>query len=234
MLLAIETATRTMSVALLDGERLVGELVNRDDRAHAERLLPAVDQLLRRAALSLDEVEAFAVSLGPGSFTGLRIGLATVKGLAFGSDRLVAPVPTLAALSLAAPDDAPVAALLDARRGEVYAAVYGRAGGALELLRSDRVYTPEELAPALPAGCMLVPGEGAEAAAAAIQALRGSAVRAVPAALGCARAYHVALVGRQMLARGEGLSAPDLVPRYVRRAEPEVRRTGLRFEGDAA
>ena len=145
LLLSIESATRVMSVAVLDGESLLAEITTFDERVHSERLLPAVDQLLRVADLSLDEIETFAVSIGPGSFTGLRIGLATVKGLALGSDRLVAAVPTLAALTVAAAGAVgPVAALLDARRDEVYAACLEGPGDLRTPRIADAVFTIKE------------------------------------------------------------------------------------------
>ena len=117
LLLALETATRVMSVALLEGERVVAEISSDDQRVHSERLLPAIDRLFELAGASLTEVGAFAVSIGPGSFTGLRIGLATLKAFAFDEARPVAPVSTLAALCAAAAGArGPVVALLDARR----------------------------------------------------------------------------------------------------------------------
>jgi tRNA threonylcarbamoyladenosine biosynthesis protein TsaB len=233
LLLSIESATRVMSVAVLDGETLLAEITTFDERVHSERLLPAVDQLLRVADLSLDEIEVFAVSVGPGSFTGLRIGLATVKGLALGSDRLVAAVPTLAALTVAAAGAVgPVAALLDARRDEVYAACLEGPGDLWTPRIADAVFTAEDLAAALPRPCAVVVGEGAgEVAAAAERA--GDGMVLLPAALGRARAFHTGLLGARLLARGEGQRSEDLVPRYVRRAEAEVRRTGERFEKPA-
>ncbi len=231
LLLSIESATRVMSVAVLDGESLLAEISTFDDRVHSERLLPAVDQLLRIADLSLEEIGAFAVSIGPGSFTGLRIGLATLKGLAFGSDRPVVAVPTLAALTLAASGaSGPVAALLDARRDEVYAACLAGPGDLGTPLIPDAVLTAEELAAALPPDCTVVVGEGAAAVAgdAAERGQRGMTL--LPDVLARARAFYVGLLGVRLLARGEGCTAEELVPRYVRRAEAEVRRTGERFE----
>ena len=234
LLLSIESATRVMSVAVLEGETLLAEISTFDERVHSERLLPAVDQLLRIADLSLDEIEAFAVSIGPGSFTGLRIGLATLKGLAFGSDRPAVAVPTLAALTLAAAGAAgPVAALLDARRDEVYAACLAGPGDIGTPLIPDAVFTAEELAAALPHSCTVVVGEGAEGVAAAAAERAGGGMVLLPAALGRARAFHTGLLGARLLARGEGQRSEDLVPRYVRRAEAEVRRTGERFEEPA-
>jgi tRNA threonylcarbamoyladenosine biosynthesis protein TsaB len=228
LILAVESATTAASVALLRGEELVAELACDGPGAVSERLLPAIDALLRDAKVELAAVEAFAVSVGPGSFTGLRVGLATVVGLAFGGERPAAAVPTLRALAHPALEGSgPVAALLDARRGEVYAAVYD-AGGALRV--PDAVLTPEALAALLPERTRIVAGEGAGFAAELLASRLGARVRVLGAPFGAARAAHVGVLGARALARGEGVPAIELTPRYVRRAEAEVRRTGERFE----
>jgi tRNA threonylcarbamoyladenosine biosynthesis protein TsaB len=228
VILAIESATSRISVALLRGERVLRELASEDGRPPSERLLPALDALLRAEGVRLDAVEAFAVSIGPGSFTGLRVGIATAKGLAFASGRAVAAVPTLDALALPAlGGGAPVAAILDARRGEVYAALFGPGG---ERLAPDAVLAPEALAERLPEGTRLVVGEGGGPAAEAIARSLGSRVRVLPAPHGVAGAGAVGVLGARALARGEGLAAAALAPRYVRRAEAEARRTGRPFE----
>lgn len=216
-----------VSVALLRGERLLAEESSEDGRQPSERLLPAVDALLRRAAVPLAAVRAFAVSVGPGSFTGLRVGLATVKGLAFGTGRPVAPVGTLAALALPAQDGRPVAALLDARRGELYAAVFAADGTQLV---PDSVLTPAELAARLPEGARVVVGEGAAAGADELAARAAGRVEILGPPAGTARAGTVGVLGARALAEGKGLPAEQLAPRYVRRAEAEARRTGERFE----
>lgn len=219
-----------MSVALLDGERVAAEISSDDARVHSERLLPAIDRLLELAGVSLDAVGAFAVSIGPGSFTGLRIGLATVKALAFDETRPVVAVPTLAALCAAAAGArGPVAALLDARRGEVYAAAVAAAGDPEPALLPDSVLTPEQLAERLPPDTALVVGEDAETAAARLAVLRPD-LRRLAAGEGAARAARVARLGRALLAAGRVVPAADLVPRYVRRAEAEARRLGLATE----
>jgi len=216
-----------MSVALLDGDRVVAEISSDDRRVHSERLLPALDRLFELAGSSQDAVGAFAISIGPGSFTGLRIGLATLKALAFDETRPVAAVPTLAALCAAAAGaPGPVAALLDARRGEVYAAAVARAGDPEPTLLADSVFGPEALAAALPQGALLVVGEDAEPAAARLAALRPD-LRPLAAA---ARASRVGRLGRALLAAGRAVPAAALVPRYVRRAEAEARRTGEALE----
>jgi tRNA threonylcarbamoyladenosine biosynthesis protein TsaB len=219
-----------MSVALLDGERVVAEISSDEARVHSERLLPAVDRLLELASVSLDAVGAFAVSIGPGSFTGLRIGLATVKAFAFDETRPVVAVPTLAALCAAAAGaEGPVAALLDARRGEVYAAAVAAPGEPEPTALPDSVFTPEALAERLPPGTLLVVGEDAEPAASKLIALRRD-LRRLPAGEGAARAARVGWLARRLLAAGAARPAAELVPRYVRRAEAEARRLGEPLE----
>jgi tRNA threonylcarbamoyladenosine biosynthesis protein TsaB len=227
LLLALETATSATSVALLRGEELIAEETGAVGATAAESVLPAVDAALRRAGAGVSDLEGFAISIGPGSFTGLRVGLATLKGLAFGSARLVAPVSTLAALACTAPRrDLPAVPLLDARRGEVYAAAFDLAEPLPRPTLDEGVYTPAELAARLPPRCLLV-GEGVALCAAEIRAELGSGVLAVP---GEPAARRVGVLGARMLARGEGVAVGRVVPRYLRRAEAEVRRTGERFE----
>lgn len=132
MILAFETASAIGGVALLEGERVLAErALGGSSHRHAAQLLATTDALLRELACELDEVDSIALSIGPGSFTGLRIGLATAQGLCFATERRIIPVPTLAALSFRAGQVEPIAPLLDARKGQVYAGLYGPGGKAL-------------------------------------------------------------------------------------------------------
>ena len=234
LLLALETATSALSVALLRGKNLLDEERAAPGPA-AETLLPAIDSLLARAEVTIADLDAFAVSIGPGSFTSLRVGIATAKGLAFGSGRPVAAVPTLAALACRTADagDSELrtrVALLDARRGEVYAAGWrlaGEAGVAEAALPVEGVYTPAELARALPPRALLV-GEGVALCGERVLELAETDARLGPP---CEpRAADVGVLGLRLLVEGRGVDAADLVPRYVRRADAEVKRTGHRFE----
>jgi len=235
LILALETACRRPSVALLRGREVLAEVDAPEGRTGAESLLPGVDAALRHASVTLREVEGFAVSIGPGSFTGLRVGVATAKGLCFGSGRPVAPVPTLAAVAAGASVyDKPVVALLDAQRGEVYAALYRAPGPDALLEEGDPalgVYTPEDLAARLPERCRIV-GEGLLVSGERLRGLVGPQVEwgePLPA-----RAADVGRLGRLMLEQGEAVSAAALVPGYVRRAQAEVDRTGERFDRQSA
>jgi len=228
LVLALEPATAALSVALLRGQDLVDEISAAAGPA-AETLLPAVDRLLDRAGVALGELEAFAISIGPGSFTSLRVGIATVKGLAFESDLPIAPVSTLAALACAAgPTDQLVVPMLDARRGEVYAAAYAGASRR-EVVLPEGVYTPEALCAGIRPPCVLV-GEGAALCGEAVAAALGEDVALLPPPEGNASARYVGALGVEQLARGSSVLAAQLAPHYLRRAEAEVKRTGERFE----
>jgi tRNA A37 threonylcarbamoyladenosine modification protein TsaB len=142
----------------------------------------------------------------------------------------VAAVPTLAALCAAAAGaEGPVAALLDARRGEVYAAAVAAPGDPEPLVMPDSVFTPEALAERLPPRTLVVVGEDAEPAFARLAALRADLRRLAPGE-GAARAARVGWLGRRLLVASATKPAAELVPRYVRRAEAEARRTGEPLE----
>ena len=236
LLLAVESATQALSVALLRGRELVAERSSQPAGQHAELLLPLIDRVLGEACVRESDIEAFAVSIGPGSFTSLRVGVATVKGLAFATPRLVVPVSTLAALAWSyardrgrPQDGVPIAAVLDARRGEVYAAIFELQATGPRELRASELLSPEALAERLPRPCRLV-GEGAALHRGELREWLGSEVEIpldgdVPPT---ARSVgEIAAVG---LRDGRAIDPRDLAPHYVRRAEAEAKRTALPVE----
>ena len=172
MILALETATTACSAALCaaDGS-VVAETVSLEGPAHTRRLLPGVHEVLERAAASWSHVGTVAIGLGPGAFTGLRIGVATARSLAQADGRVrLAGVPTAAALALAlahAPEAAahrPLVPLIDGKRREVFAAVYvaDDAGGGVRVVEQVTVVPADELSAwLLRLGDVLVGGDGA-------------------------------------------------------------------------
>ena len=143
-LLAFETATEACSVALyVDGQVL--ERFEVAPRRHAELSLPWAEQLLAEAGVARSQLDAIALSRGPGAFTGVRLAIAIAQGIALALDRPLLPVSTLQTLALRAPTDAPrVLACIDARMGELYAARYLRdADGELQLQERELLVAPE-------------------------------------------------------------------------------------------
>ncbi len=221
-MLAIETSSERGGVALCEGERPLGERGLETDRQHAGGLLPAIDALLAECGVGLERVETIALSVGPGSFTGLRIGLATALGLCFGTGRGIVPVPTLAALSLQAGRLPRIAPMLDARKGQVYAGLYGPAALAL---RDDCVTDPAPwLAELREEGEIAFLGPGAHLYRNEIHGLLGGEARLLEAALGWPRAASVGALGSIMLRRGRAQRPETVRLRYLRASEAEERR----------
>ena len=159
-LLALETATLAGGAALLEDGRLVGESRLNIKLTHSERVLAVVDRLLHDCAWEIASLRGLAVSIGPGSFTGLRVGAATAKGLALALDVPVAPVPTLDALAATLPfADAPVVPLLAARKNEVYCSLYRWRDGAMAREWDYLALPPAEAAGRLPSPVIVV-GDG--------------------------------------------------------------------------
>jgi tRNA threonylcarbamoyladenosine biosynthesis protein TsaB len=221
-LLAVESATLSGGVALLDGDTLLGEITLNIALTHSERLMSAVDRLLDDCGLAPADLDGLAVSVGPGSFTGLRVGLATVKGLAMALDLPVAAVPTLDALAARLPfADAPVCPILDARKGEVYLSLYRwrEDGMAREW---DYLALPPELAAARLEAPVILLGDGIEACRPWLERL-GTGARVAPVAQRLPSAAAVAGLGRAALAAGAGVDAEALAPFYLRPSEAELK-----------
>jgi tRNA threonylcarbamoyladenosine biosynthesis protein TsaB len=215
--LAVETSTLAGGVALVDGERLVAEYLLDISVTHSERLLAAIDTVMADAGWTPGDLQGLAVAVGPGSFTGLRVGISTVKGLALALGIPVAAVPTLDAIAAAVPwASLPVCPLLQARRHEVYAAFYRWNGEGFGRQSEYLALTPDELASRLTEPTLLV-GDGADA-------IQSSYARRLPPPRRVPSPACVAILGRARLALGETVSAADLTPFYLRPSEAELRR----------
>lgn len=123
-ILAVDTAGKTVGVALLQDDRLLYECYLDAGMTHSETLMPLIDNCLKLCGMGCKDIDLYGVNAGPGSFTGLRIGLAAVKGLAFPRETLCAPVSTLEALAAAHTGCGTVLCALDARRAQVYSAAF--------------------------------------------------------------------------------------------------------------
>jgi tRNA threonylcarbamoyladenosine biosynthesis protein TsaB len=190
--------------------------------------MAAIDGVLRAARWELADVEAFAVALGPGSFTGLRIGLSTVKGLAFATGKPVVGIPTLDALAWALPFCAyPVCPVLDARKNEVYAGLYRTLEGCLEVLEAPRAVSPATLAEELrasTAGPLVFVGDAVTPFSSVLTGILGTRARLAPADLRLPSAVTVGELGGWALGRGEAADPAALAPLYLRPSEAELAR----------
>ena len=236
MILGIDTATAEASIALVENGRIVLEERSSGSHLranHAVTLLPLLEKGLAMGRISWEGICAIAISSGPGSFTGLRIGLSTVKGLAFGWELPVVGVPTLLAIAARVTHwDGLVCPFLDARKKEVFAALFHKKDNHLERLGKDRVCSPQQVISEIlyqkSSEPVLFLGDGTKPYSNLIQSALGS--RAV-ATLGedyPVTASAVARLGEEKIQR-EGVEAiGPMVPLYLRPSEAEVK-SGLRW-----
>ncbi|MFT3892184.1 MAG: tRNA (adenosine(37)-N6)-threonylcarbamoyltransferase complex dimerization subunit type 1 TsaB [Anaerolineales bacterium] len=146
MLLAVDTSTGQVGLALYDGAQVIGEYAWRSSQRHTVELAPAISDLLARCGLTMDNVSALSVALGPGSFTSLRVGLALVKGLAIARKIPVIGIPTLDILAAAQPvSDLPLGTALQAGRGRFAFSWYQSSDNGWQAQASPRVVTIPEL-----------------------------------------------------------------------------------------
>jgi len=225
-LLTIQTATPAGSVALTIGEHLLGELLLDVRRTHGSWLLGAVDQLLKAAGMTVADLDGFGVTVGPGSFTGLRVGLATIKGLAMATGKPIAGVSTLQTLAMQAPHAAlPLCALLDARKQEVYAGHFLWQAGWPQPAGTEQVLSPELLLAGIAETTLFV-GDGATVYRTLIARQVGARAHFLPDAYAPPRAAHAALLATRAFAAGAALPPAEINPLYIRPSEAEMNLRG--------
>jgi tRNA threonylcarbamoyladenosine biosynthesis protein TsaB len=232
--LALDTSTPTGSIAVLSGDQICAEVVGDPAKPHAQRLPLDLLTAIAAAGLTIADIDLFAVAVGPGSFTGLRIGIAAIQGLAVVTGRRLVAVSLLDALAQVAAADQPpgarIAAWIDAHRGDVYSALYAVAEAApvatarLTLLDPPRVDRPEVVLEAWQ-GMTRPPyvaiGDGALLYA---ERLRGQAIVCPAPPL----AATVARLAVERAANGGAVAPETVQPLYIRRPDVEVARDRLR------
>ncbi|GAB4364160.1 MAG: tRNA (adenosine(37)-N6)-threonylcarbamoyltransferase complex dimerization subunit type 1 TsaB [Deltaproteobacteria bacterium] len=227
MILAIESATPRGSVALVAGGAVIREIGLPDGLQPSATYLAAVDRLLSDGGSGPERIRRVAVSAGPGSFTGLRVGMAAAKGFCFGWGVPIVPVPTLHALATRFPrKEATVCPVLDARKREVYAGFYRWEGDRCVPAAPDAAIPPGRLPEFLPEGEVLFCGDGIHPYRSLIRERFGSRALFPPPGEEYPRAGAVGILAGRMLAGGKEEDPRSIVPAYLRPSEAEVRRRG--------
>lgn len=226
-ILALESSATACSAALCRDGALVAQSFQNSGLTHSRTLLPMVHDLLRNCGERLEDVDLVAVAAGPGSFTGLRIGVATAKGLAWPGDKDCAPCSTLESMAwpLAHMAGKVIVCAMDARRNQVYNALFRASGEGLERLAPDRAVSLEELAGELaryPEEKIVV-GDGALLCYNSLNGRVPGLVLA-PVHLRLQSAWGVARAAEELAARGELVKGGDLTPVYHRLSQAERER----------
>ena len=220
LILALESSAKAASAALMEDEKLIAQYSQCSGLTHSRTLLPMVDDMLKNTENTIAGVDLIAVAHGPGSFTGIRIGVSTVKGLAWAADKMCVGVSTLEAMAWhGVSSGGLVCPVMDARRSQVYNALFEIKGGRPQRLREDRAIALEELAEEIRGKNAFLVGDGAELTYKYMQS-SGIDCRIAPQNLLYQSAWGV---GMAALDKTQG-TADDLLPVYLRLSQAERER----------
>jgi len=221
-ILAVDTSTQICSVALIDDDALIAETTTGSQQTHTRHLMGMIEHLLQGAHMRIDAVDALAVVQGPGSFTGLRIGISSIKGLAAATGKPVTGISGLEGLAWQCLDyNGHIYAMIDARKAEVYSAGYLATDGCLRPLQAEQVVTPDKLLADCETPCLFV-GSGALLYKDLILKRLGTSVRLAPPLQHHVRASTVAYLAWQRFKPGDLGASGQLVPEYVRQSDAEI------------
>ena len=227
IILAFDSTAKAACVAVSDGERLLADYTIDNGLTQSELLLPMAENVLASLGMSFEDVDVFAAAVGPGSFTGVRIGVSLVKGLAFGKSKPCVAVSTIEALAEnISPLEGILVPVMDARRSQVYTALFTAEGGEIRRLTTDAAISIAELAEWLKKygdTPIYLSGDGYATAKAGLSAL-GVEARNTPELLLRESAYSVARVAYRKYQRGEVLGDREIAPTYLRVPQAERER----------
>ena len=225
-IIALESSAVTASVAVTEDEKLLAQSFQNSGLTHSATLMPMVADLLKNTGLTLEEMDVVAVAAGPGSFTGVRIGVAAAKGLAWPGDRPCAPCSTLESMAWQCVHlDGEICAAMDARRDQVYCARFLAENGTLRRLTEDRAMGLEALAEEVRSSgrVQILVGDGAGLVQKALEA-RGLPILLMPPHLLYQTAWGVARCALHMAREDALVSAAALAPSYHRVSQAERER----------
>lgn len=228
-ILALDTSTSTACVAITSSETVIAEAAFTCNRSLSARLVPEIEHLLGLAGLKISEIDLFAASIGPGSFTGVRCGVATIQGLSLATGKPCAGFSSLAMLAMNfALSTHPVCTLLDARKNEVYAGLYDCSNLIPAQMIADCVMPIEQFMGLISANTdkpVIFTGEGAVRYRDKILAHIGKLALFAPLSHNIGRAAHGAMLAQETFHSGNALVDPALLlPDYIRASEAELAR----------
>ena len=226
LILALDSTAQVGSVALSQDETLIAEYTINTGNTHSETLLPMVESVLKIAGYTVDDVELFVCTAGPGSFTGVRIGASTIKGMAFGKGKPCVGVSTLEALALnGIALDGILCPSMNARRQQVYNALFDGNGASLSRLCEDRALAitelGEELIQKYPDRPVYLMGDGAKLVYDALRDTMGARLILLPERLIHQSGYNTALAGLRLYREGVRTTDAELTPVYLRPSQAE-------------
>jgi tRNA threonylcarbamoyladenosine biosynthesis protein TsaB len=221
-ILAVDTATTSCSVAIVDNTSLLSEFTLAKEETHSKHLMDMIKAALRISGLNFSDLDGFAVTRGPGSFTGLRIGISTIKGLVVASEKPVVGVSSLEALALQVSYSRDlICPILDARRGEVYFSRYRFLNGHLKKQTKERVAPPDQAVEDLNESCLFV-GNGALLYKEMILEKMGELASFAPLIKNTIRASTMAYLSMAKFENNDTDDIEKILPYYIRKSDAEL------------
>ena len=221
-ILAVDTATTSCSVAVLDKEILLAESTMVRQQTHSKHLMEIIDYVADLSGIAISELDGFAVTRGPGTFTGLRIGMSAIKGLAMATGKPVVGVSSLDALAMqAAPSPYLICPLIDARRGEVYFSTYRFQDGYLSRKMNESVMPPEEAIDYFDEPSIFL-GNGDLLHQKMLKQMMNKASYFIPSYQSTIKASTVAHLSMYNFENGDTDDIEALVPHYIRKPDAEL------------
>ncbi len=234
-ILAVDTSTNVASAAILEDQVIIGEYNCNRGKTHSQRLMPMVQHLMETTGLSVNDIDAFSASIGPGSFTGLRIGVTTIKAMAFAAEKPVISVHTLDALAYNLPfAENLICPMIDARNNQVFTAIYRFIGDKLERLTDYMGIPVTELADILRKmeGDTVFLGDACNMHRDYFVSELGNRVKIAPPGTALAKASSVAILAGKAYSEGKLESCYDMVPFYLRKSQAERERENQKVKSD--
>ena len=224
-ILAVDTATKSCSVAVVQETTLLAEITTNRRQTHSKHLMEMINRALGVSGLALSELDGFAVTRGPGTFTGLRIGISSVKGLSAASGKPIVGVSSLDALAVQVPYFPHIICpLIDARRGEVYFSKYRFRNGQLKKEADEQVFPPEKAIGDLDEACLFI-GDGALSYRQMILNKMGTSAFFASSFQNTIRASTVAYLSMNKFKNDDTNDVGRFVPQYIRRSDAELNLT---------
>jgi len=221
-ILAVDTATKSCSVAIIEAGSLSAELTTLKDQTHSKHLMELIHNGLGMSGFSAADLDGLAVTIGPGSFTGLRIGVSTIKGLAHALNKPVVGISSLDALAWQCADRSYlICPLLDARKGEVYSATYRYNHDTLTQKSPEKAGAPEAAVQKIKEPCVFI-GSGAQLYRKRLSTALGDLAHFAPKSQNIIRASSVACLSMERFETHDTVAAVDLVPHYIRKSDAEL------------
>lgn len=222
-ILALDTSANVATVAVTDDDKLICESILNHKKTHSEKIMPMIDSVLKDSELDISDIDLFAAANGPGSFTGLRIGVSTIKALAHAANKPTVGVSTLEGLAYnISESDGIISPLMDARRSQVYNAVYRGENGVLTELKAPRAISLDECLDELKnEKKVYFLGDGALVYKQEIIEKMGEKAFFVPSASSLQRASSIAAVAKIKAEKGLTENCHTLLPFYLRKSQAE-------------